>query len=266
MDTVTFSQEDASRLRARAAAAESSYHRLFEHVTDAILVFDQAAHCHDANPAATALLGYTREELLTLRVSDVVADRAVRKSADPGLLLGERSWQGELDLHCKDGRLVPVDARVTVTEAPTGSLSTWVVRDLTERRQLAMLQRLREQLEAVFQGIAEGIIVQDPTGRMLYANDAAAQLIGYPSGHALVATPAAEILSKFDLMDEAGQPFPLDQLPGQRVLRGEPVAEALLCYRMRATGEQRWAVVKATPASAADGTLWFVVYDLHDIT
>src|SRR5215207_4071656 len=50
---------------------EALYRAVFTSVPDAILVADAESRYLDANPAATALLGYTHAELLQLRVADV---------------------------------------------------------------------------------------------------------------------------------------------------------------------------------------------------
>src|SRR6185369_11331564 len=108
-----------------------------------------------------------------------------------------------------------------------------VFRDITERRRAeAELQASREQLAAILQGVADGITVQDMTGRLLYANGAAAQLIGYPSAQALLQAPVQEAMSHFSLKDAAGKPFPSMQLPGWRALQGEQEPEALVRFRL----------------------------------
>src|ERR687886_176461 len=63
----------------------------------------------------------------------------------------------------------------------------------------------REALEVVLQSVAEGITVQDPTGALLYANDAAARLIGYPSAKALLEVPVEEVMERFEVLDEEGR-------------------------------------------------------------
>src|SRR5712692_6950337 len=62
-----------ARLFREARNAEARYHGLFSNAADAILVADGDGQYLDANPAASELLGYSREELLGMRVADVVA-------------------------------------------------------------------------------------------------------------------------------------------------------------------------------------------------
>ncbi|HZU78267.1 MAG TPA: HAMP domain-containing sensor histidine kinase, partial [Dehalococcoidia bacterium] len=56
------------------------------------------------------------------------------------------------------------------------------------------------------------------------------------------------------------------QLPGRRVRRGEPAAGALIRYRNRETGEERWSMVRAMPVTDAQGTLKFAVSVTQDVT
>jgi PAS domain S-box-containing protein len=72
-------------------------------------------------------------------------------------------------------------------------------------------------------------------------------------------------MSRFEVADESRNPFPLDELPGRRALRGER-AEALLCFHEVATGEERWSVVGATPVFDEEGRVRFAVNIFRDIT
>jgi PAS domain S-box-containing protein len=132
--------------REAAEAAEARYRGLFEGVADAILVADADRRYLDANAAATALLGYQRDDLLGLRVEDVVAVGPAWTEAEYARYVAEGRWRGELELRRKDGTLVPVEARATVVALPGGPLFLSALRDLTERRRL---DRLRQDFLAM---------------------------------------------------------------------------------------------------------------------
>ena len=122
-----------------------------------------------------------------------------------------------------------------------------------------------DQLEQILRDVADGITVQTADGRLLYANDAAARLIGFDSGAQLLATPLLEVMQRFEILDEDRNPLPLERLPGRLALAGAPSAEATVCYRLRATGEERWSIVRAT-AHAPDGSVEYAINVFHDIT
>ena len=55
-------------------------------------------------------------------------------------------------------------------------------REISERRWTQEeLRASRDQLEAILRGAAEGITAQDPSGKVIYANEAAARLTGFSS-------------------------------------------------------------------------------------
>ena len=114
--------------------------------------------------------------------------------------------------------------------------------------------------------VGDGITIQDTTGRLVYANPAAARIIGFDSPADLIALPTLEVLQRFEMFDEDGAPFPLEHLPGRAVLAGQPAGERVIQFRTRATGEQRWSVLKATAVRNEDGSIRLVVNIWHDIT
>jgi PAS domain S-box-containing protein len=140
-------------------------------------------------------------------------------------------------------------------------------RELGDRLRIeADLREAKSELAVVLREAADGITVQDPTGRLVYANDAAARLIGFDSADALLAAPLTDVMGRFDVLDEHGDPLPLDELPGRSALRGHAPNERTVGYRIRATGEVRWSVVRATPVLDDDGGVRFAINVIQDIT
>jgi PAS domain-containing protein len=126
-------------------------------------------------------------------------------------------------------------------------------------------RRTRDQLEAMLRGVADAVTAQAPDGRLLFANDAAVELLGFDSSEALLAASPADILSRFDIFDEAGRPYPAEELPGRRALQGEEGAEAIMRFQVRETGEERWSAVKATPVKNGAGVA-MAINVIEDIT
>ena len=140
-------------------------------------------------------------------------------------------------------------------------------KEIAERRWAQEeLRGSRDQLEAVLRGAAEGITAQDPTGKVIYANDAAARLTGISSVQEVMASSPADLRARYELLDEEGHPFPFDRLPGHRALAGEEGAEEVLRFRILATDEERWTIVKAMPIFGEQGTVLMAVNILRDIT
>ena len=87
-----------------------------------------------------------------------------------------------------------------------------------ERRKAEQQLRIsRDQLEAVLGSVPESITVQDAAGRLVYANEAAAQLSSFASPEEMLASSPSEILGRFELLDESGAPLGVERLPGRRV-------------------------------------------------
>jgi PAS domain S-box-containing protein len=236
-------------------------------VGDAILIADDRGVCVDANPAALRLLGYPREDLIGAHLADLVPSDPETPAARRRRLHHARTWRGELELHRKDGGAARVDARTAEVALDDGIRVIVLLRDLSKPGEVEeALQASRDQLAAVLQNVADGITVQDAAGRVIYANDAAARLSGYPTGEALLAAPLSELAGRFVMLDEAGAPFPWEGLPGQHALLGEQPGPVVVRYRIVATGEERWSVVKAAPVRDVEGKVRFAVNVFSDVT
>jgi PAS domain S-box-containing protein len=166
-----------------------------------------------------------------------------------------------------DLRLAEELARRTALAVDNARLYEEAQREIAERR-LAQeeLRGSRDQLDTILRGVADGITAQDPSGQIIYANETAARLVGFPSDKDLVEAPLDELMAKFELLDEWGGPFSADRLPGRRALRGEDGPAEVMRFRVLATGEERWAIVKSMPIFGEQGTVRMAVNIFRDIT
>jgi signal transduction histidine kinase len=121
------------------------------------------------------------------------------------------------------------------------------------------------QFPLLVEHLADGITVQDPAGRLVYANERGARMSGYESAAALLAAPVGDYLRKFEVRDAGGAPLPLERLPGRLAIR-HGKAEAVLRVRDRATGRELWSEVRAYAVRAGAGEAIFVVNVIRDVT
>ena len=74
----------------------------------------------------------------------------------------------------------------------TQAIATHIAAAAQRHRAIAGLEESRRRLAAVLGEVADGITVQGPDGRLVYANDAAARMLEYDSPEALLAVSPDE--------------------------------------------------------------------------
>ncbi len=255
---------------------------------DAVIVIDQDGYVTEFNPAAERMFGWTANEAIGSELAGLVipprlrsAHRAaLRRTVETGesALIGRRV---ELTGMRADGSEFPVELAITRIEGADPPMFTGAVRDISdrkradeEREELLRLEQLarrnaaeaRDQLEAILSGVADAVTAQANDGRLLFANQAAVELLGFESSEALLLAPLPEILGRFDILDEEGEPFPLERLPGRRALAYGESCEVVVRFRERESGEERWSAVKATPIRDSEGAVTMAINVIEDIT
>jgi serine phosphatase RsbU (regulator of sigma subunit)/PAS domain-containing protein len=127
------------------------------------------------------------------------------------------------------------------------------------------LRATQRRLDGILGALAEAVTVHDADGRVEYANQAAARLLGLPGVHAILTAQPGELTKRFEIRDAAGRPVRDRDLPGARVVRGETPEPLLTQSIYRATGELRWLLTKATPLQDETGKL-LAVNVIEDVT
>jgi PAS domain S-box-containing protein len=109
------------------------------------------------------------------------------------------------------------------------------------------LQGVEQRLEAILVNLAEAITVADEHGQTVFANQAAADLLGVDTPGDLTSARPGTIMPRFLVLDEQGRELDLECMPGRRLFRGEQPEPLLVRNIVRATGEERWLIVRSSP-------------------
>ena len=145
-------RRDAERRRREIEAAllerDRQFRAVFENALDAIIVGDDERRLIDANPAASLLLGRSRDELLQMRVEDLFPT-ASREAATSlwARFIAEGEQHGEISLLHADGSLRIADYRARASILPGRHLS--VMRDISDRRRLEEQLSEAQKMEAI---------------------------------------------------------------------------------------------------------------------
>ena len=145
---VTSRDIDGRRRTARSLEeSEQRFRQFFEQSVDALFVHDERGRFIDCNSQATRLVGYSREELLSMSVSDVsqgmlTPEERARNEREGGTLW-QRALSGtpgtfavshEETNRRKDGTTFPVEVRVGSVDYGGRRMLLTSVRDITKRR------------------------------------------------------------------------------------------------------------------------------------
>jgi len=137
-------------------------------------------------------------------------------------------------------------------------------RALVTTQLISDLRRTRRRFERILEVLGEAVTVQDASGRMVYANAAAARLVGCATAEELLATPAEELTERFDMFNADGSRADFADLPALRLLAGQDAPPLLTRSVHRASGRELWLLTKATLLD--DGGELLAVNIIEDVT
>lgn len=123
---------------------------------DAIVITDEHGVIIEFNPNAEALFGYTRDDVVGLKISDKIVPERHRAAHDAGMkrylregtphVIGQRV---EIEAIKRDGTEFPIELTVLPVRAGGRLLFTANIRDITDRREVEyQLRKAKEDAEA----------------------------------------------------------------------------------------------------------------------
>ena len=162
------------------------FRTLINQSNDAIFIVDpETSRILYVNRKACANLGYSCDELLTKRITDIAMNvrdrnswkRLVKRVRTHGYALFETEQKR------KDRSRLPVEVNVRHIHHDGREYLVSVARDISERRHAEdALVEEKNKLEAVLAAVGDGITVQDREFRVLYQNSVHRELYGDHAG------------------------------------------------------------------------------------
>ncbi|MCC6416923.1 MAG: PAS domain S-box protein, partial [Gemmataceae bacterium] len=181
--------------------------------------------------------------LTTADIDDPAFAAGFRDRLQQQLSLGQLRCEGRH--RTRDGRLVPVDINTSAILLNGRPAILAVMRDITDRKRAEeQLRKQTDLLQSILVNMTDGVIVADEQGRLLAFNPAAERLFGL--SRADVGSAEWSWRSAIYLSD-AVTPYPGQELPLARAVRGEPVAEVELFVRHPRTPRGHWVSITGGP-------------------
>jgi PAS domain S-box-containing protein len=226
------------------------------------------------NEAAVRTYGYSREEFLSMTISQIRPAEEVPTLLERQRLLFDRLELKEIKRHrWKDGTVRDVEVSSHTLNFGDQPARLVLALDVTDRRRAeeavlearAAAEQGLARLRAIVSNMADGLIVVDPTGRLIDLNPVALQMHGYDA-LAKAGQPLSIFSETFTLSTPDGTPLAQQDWPIVRVLRGETVTDCELRIRSLDSGQERTVSCSGASVRSRDGKVELGVLTLHDVT
>ncbi|KAA6464872.1 PAS domain S-box protein [Acidobacteria bacterium AB60] len=236
-------EQDAAAALARKHRAEFARIIIENHFAispDSILISDASGAIREANPRALEMFGYSRTELIGMRVEDLVPVRFRGRhpvhrenfNAHPRT----RQMGAAMNLFAlrKDGTEFPVDIMLRPIGTETGPVVVSFIRDVTEQRAAQdELRRQDQQLRSIVETVHDyAIYMLDRDGHVATWNPGGQRIHGYAADEIL-----GRHFSRFFTQRELDRNHPREMLR-QAAERGRLEDQG---WRVRKDGTRFWA-------------------------
>ena len=191
---------DRQHLARALRESEERYRLIAENINDAIFLMDTQGRLVFANQRASAITGYTTNELIGRPIFSLLTPEGARRVLERlGSAVSDQDSTAVFETHLlkRDGVLVWVEANMTNVRREgqvVGRLG--VLRDISERKLTEQQMRLQT---GALDAAASGVVITDRGGAIIWANPAFTSLTGYP---------VSEVMGRTLRLQKSGQHEP----------------------------------------------------------
>jgi PAS domain S-box-containing protein len=256
---------------------------ILDRAHDASVLLDERGLVSYWNPSAERMFGLTRDQAIGRAVVELIIPERFRAAHTAGFerflaegfgpILDRRIEMAALRA---DGSEFPV----AMTTSALRDRARWsfhaFIQDISERtdgeREL-VVEELRRTLrgserrfDAIVGSVSDPVTIRDREHRIVYANSAALDQLGFQSWEQLRETPPESIMSDYLVRGQDGREIAMEDIPSVRILRGERAEPLLIRTVNRETGVRRWNLLKAAPLLNEDGGIEATITIIEDVT
>ncbi len=161
--------------------SEELYRTIVQSSMDGFWAVDAVGRCLDVNEAYCQLIGYTREELLTMTVNDIDATESPEQTeAHMRRIIETGHDRFETRHRHRNGNLIDVDVSAKFVDTAEGGRFYVFVRDMSAHKQHEERLRLSEEkFRMLFEHAPLGLGIVDKDYRLTEVNRAICRLLDY---------------------------------------------------------------------------------------
>ncbi len=162
----------------KISESEEKYRTLVEQAVDAIALYDFEGKILDVNTGSVQLLGYEKEELMRMQLSDILTEEEIKvKPVRYDVLEQGESTVKQRSMRKKDGSVIQTEVRSQ--QLPDGRFLS-VIRDLTERlKAQQQIEKEKELSDSIISSLPGVFYFFDHTGKFLRWNKKFELVTGY---------------------------------------------------------------------------------------
>lgn len=229
-----------------------------EHIHEGVFLIDHNSHFQYVNQEACRYLGYSRAELLQMRVKDIDPVFPSHKWSEHWEELKKQKIITLESTHRhKDGTLFPIEIVSNYMEYDGISFNMAMVRNITERR-LLEAKKQDEQTKLFFERQFVGMAISSPNKQWLKVNDKLCDMLGY--------TREELLLKTWEEITYPDENLIQDNMQFERVLQGELDAFSLKKYYIHKQGHLITVEILTQCVRSENGEVEFFLTHVQDIT
>jgi PAS domain S-box-containing protein len=266
---------DLSRAQQALAESEARFRSVLDESRDVIYRLNvQTGRYEYISPAAEVVVGFSVDELMAMdgeaSLATIHPDDAPDMQAAGARLQATGKADLEYRQRARNGEYRWISNHMSLIKDSLGRplYRNGNIRDITERKEteqtrahlLAEVEKRAAELDATFSSLATGLIVYNMAGRATRMNNTAQELL---SAELFTNSTVEERLRVVHWETEDSKPFPLEEIPVARALRGETVHNVVIAAPF--PDHKLWISASAAPIRTPDGQMLGVVASFVDI-
>lgn len=239
---------------------KEKYKALVSSMNDLVFTIDHSMTIMSVYGKWLKTNGFTNESFEGKSIHSILSDSFVQQIEVQKALSGEITefeWEFEVKgkTHYFHTVLSPIILNDNIVNEIVG-----VTRDITEKKSL------EEHHKMIYEALTSGVVLQDTSGKIIYANKNASDILGYSEDVLVNMTSMHE---EWDAENISGERFHGEEHPAMKTLRtGEALSNIEMNIFNPKLNEKRWILVDTRPIfeSGSSDNVEYVQSTFHDIT